>query len=367
MFDREDQQQREVWARRSKSIAAVLFSFAILIGAGLFVGTKATSAFTSMMAAEDYQGEGKDPVIVTIPSGASVAEIGSVLLEKDVVQSEKAWDRAAGQNDEARNIQAGRYRLKTQLPATEALAMLMDKNNLAVMKFTVPEGLRLTEQVDLLVKATGRKKKDFEAALKNPDKIGLPKYAQGNAEGMLFPDTYTVDDDATAAEILQTMVKQYVKVTDGLDFKSKSAKLDLSRREVLTVASIIEAEVKRDEDRSKVARVLYNRLDQNMRLQLDTTVMYANNKRHGATTSDAERANNSPYNTYQHDGLPPGPISAPGKAAIEAAANPAKGKWLYFVAVDLDSGKTEFARTSSEHEKNVKKFQQWCSDNKGKC
>lgn len=102
---------------------------------------------------------------------------------------------------------------------------------------------------------------------------------------------------------------------------------------------------------------------------MDSTVGYAVNKPRGTgvTTSDAERANTSPYNTYVHEGLPPGPIGAPGKAALEAAANPAEGNWKYFVTVNLDTGETLFAETFTEHQQNVRKFQAWCQGNPGKC
>jgi UPF0755 protein len=135
---------------------------------------------------------------------------------------------------------------------------------------------------------------------------------------------------------------------------------------VLIVASIIEREVNQDQYRAKVARVLYNRLDQGMPLSLDSTVIYAENLSTN-TTTPKDRASSSKYNTYKHKGLPPGPIAAPGKAALDAAANPEPGKWLYFTTVDFDTGETKFAETFAEHEKNVAQWQAWCQANKGRC
>ncbi|HEY9293616.1 MAG TPA: endolytic transglycosylase MltG, partial [Microlunatus sp.] len=131
--------------------------------------------------------------------------------------------------------------------------------------------------------------------------------------------------------------------------------------------SLIEAEVNRPADRPKAARVIYNRLAAGMPLQLDSTVHYAIGRRGKVTTTAQERANKSPYNTYVHKGLPPGPIGAPGKAALEAAANPAAGDWLYWVAVNPDSGETVFTKTKAEHDAAVARFQQWCRTHSGKC
>lgn len=368
MFDREDQNPGGAfWARHWKGIAAVVASFALLIGGGLFVVDRVQTGYQALTAVDDFEGAGNEKVRITIPSGTSVGEIGGILLDEGVVKSEDAWAKAAKANPSATLIQAGRYRLLTELPAASALEMLLDPKNLAIQRVTIPEGLRLKEQLDVLAKNTNISKKAYQKALKNPKKLGLPKSADGNAEGLLFPSTYEIDDDASATEVLKKMVSQYKKTAKSVKYKSRAKKLGYSQYEVQIVASIIEAEVRRDKDRPKVARVLYNRLDDGMKLQLDTTVMYANNKRIGATTSDKERAKKSPYNTYVSQGLPPAPITAPGKKSMDAAANPAKGDWLYFVAVNLESGKTNFADDESGHAENVKKFQKWCQKNKGKC
>jgi UPF0755 protein len=133
------------------------------------------------------------------------------------------------------------------------------------------------------------------------------------------------------------------------------------------VASIIEKEVRRPEDRAKAARVIYNRLANRMPLQMDSTVHYAVNKSDKVTTTPADRASSSPYNTYRHVGLPPGPIAAPGKAALQAAANPTPGNWKFFVTVNPDTGATKFATTMAEHDRYVQEFQKWCSTHPGRC
>jgi UPF0755 protein len=152
------------------------------------------------------------------------------------------------------------------------------------------------------------------------------------------------------------MVARGVQALDGLQIPE-----DL-RLTVLTKASIVQAEAGSVEDMGKVARVLENRLDDGMPLQLDTTVNYANGKS-GITTTAQDRQNPSPYNTYMHPGLTPGPISNPGEEALRAVLAPTPGDWRFFVVVDPDTGDTRFAVTGEEHQQNVLLFQQWLRDN----
>jgi UPF0755 protein len=162
------------------------------------------------------------------------------------------------------------------------------------------------------------------------------------------------------------MVGQYKSVTREIEFEAAAKKLKRSPYEVLIVASIIEREVNKEEYRAKVARVLYNRLDKGMKLSLDSTVIYAEDLKTNTTTKE-DRASKSKYNTYRRKGLPPGPISAPGKAALEAAANPDKGKWQYFVTVNFDTGETKFAENQADFEKIRLEFQTWCQSHPGRC
>jgi UPF0755 protein len=157
---------------------------------------------------------------------------------------------------------------------------------------------------------------------------------------------------------LRQMVDRAVHALDDLQIPEDQ------RLTVVTKASLVQAEASTTEDMAKVARVLENRLADGMRLQLDTTVNYANGKG-GITTSAADRANPSPYNTYVHTGLPPGAISNPGEEALRAVLAPTPGDWRFFVVVDPDTGETRFARTGEEHQQNVLLFQQWLRENPG--
>ena len=181
-----------------------------------------------------------------------------------------------------------------------------------------------------------------------------------NPEGYLFPATYTVEPGTSATDLLKQMVAKTVDVSKTLDIDTRASALGLSGEEILTVASILEYEAKKDEDYPKVARVLYNRLKVDQALQLDSTVSYVSKRKGDVFTTAEERADPSAYNTYKHTGLPPGPIGSPGEKTIEAALNPAEGDWLYFVAVNLETGETVFSETKAEHDTAVVKLQEYC-------
>jgi UPF0755 protein len=357
---------REI-VHKGKGCLAVIVAAAVLIFGGYFVWDKATGFVSAFGEVPDYPGPGTATVTIDVPSGSSLDVIGGILIDADVVKSTKAWDQAVRSEERAQSVQAGSYVMKRQMRAIDALRLLINPGTSRVQsKFTVPEGLRLSAQVDVLAKGTKIKKSNFVTALKRPQNLGLPKYAKNRPEGFLFPDTYYLTAESTATTTMQQMVSQYKTVASDIQLETSAKKLKRSPYEVLIVASIIEKEVRREEDRAKVARVIYNRLAKDMRLQMDSTVTYAE-KLTGTTTSDKQRRSRSPYNTYRYKGLPPGPISAPGKAALQAAAQPENGKWVYFVTVNLDTGETKFATTKAEFDKLVVEFQAWCQANKGRC
>ena len=373
LFDEDGKVDRSEVFRRIRSGLAVLLALAVLVGGGWFAATKGYAKYMDWRQTDDYIGTGKDDIQITVPTGASLSEIGSILVKAEVVRSSKAFKNAAAKEPKSTTIQPGTYKLKTHLPASSAIAMLIDLRNKVVKRVVVREGLRLSAAVKVLAKGTGLTQDQFNAALKDPTKLGLPAYAANNPEGFLFPDSYEVADAPDALTVLKSMTAEYTQVAGSMNLESRAAALGLTPLQVLTVASLVEAEVNRAEDRPKVARAIYNRLQGKtatgavMKLQLDSTVIYANNLEGKLTTTNEQRAIKSPYNTYVVDGLPPGPINAPGKAAIEAALNPAEGDWIYWVVVNPDTGETKFGSTLAEHEKNVNEFQAWCQANKGKC
>lgn len=353
--------------RYGKSTFAVLLALAVLVGGGYFVYTKSKGLLAGFGETPDYTGAGKTALTVQIPKGTSVSGIGEILFEKTVIKSTDAWTDATARSSDVTKIQAGSYRMKTELPAKEALAILLNPSESRIRsQVTVREGLTLDQQVADLVKNTKISKRSFTSALDNSKAIGLPAYAKDRPEGFLYPQTYETTDQTTATTLIKQMTAEYASVTKSIDFTKRAEDHDMTPYNALIIASIVEREASRDSDRAKVARVLYNRLDDGMRLQLDSTVAYANKNFKTVTTTDAERENPSPYNTYQHEGLPPGPISAPVKASLEAAVNPADGDWLFFVTVNLETGETKFATTAAKHKTYVAEFQAWCQANPGK-
>jgi len=374
LFDEDGEVDGTEIGRRVKSGIAVLIALAVLIGGGWFAATKGYAKYMDWRQTDDYIGTGVDDMQITIPAGASLTDMGLIVVKADVVKSTKAFQSAAAKQAKSTAIQPGTYKMKTHLPAASAVARLIDPATYKVVKrVLVREGLRVSAIVPVLAKGTGLTEDQFNAVLKDPSKLGLPEYANNNPEGFLFPDSYEVADKPDALTIVKTMTAEFATVAASEDLVNRAAAMGMTPLQVLTVASIIEAEVNRPEDRPMVARAIYNRLQgktetgQPMKLQLDSTVIYADGGTGTLTTTDAQRALDSAYNTYKVDGLPPGPINSPGKSAIEAALNPADGTWIYWVVVNPQTGETKFASTYAEHQVNVAEFQAWCKANAGKC
>ena len=346
--------------RRGRGCLPILLVLVVL-GAGVWFGGR--YAFDELSSrfgpAPDYSGTGSGSVLYQVKDGATSADIGRELKAKDVVKSVDAFSEAATKDDKSRNIQVGYYQLKKKMPASEALAILVNPDNLIQSLVVVPEGARVRQIVNTIVAKTDISKKAVTAALANPKAIGLPAEAKGNPEGYLFPATYSVPPGQTAVGLIKQMVAKSVDVNQALDLDTKAADVGLTPEQVLTVASILEYEANRGEDYPKVARVLYNRLGKDMPLQLDSTVAYVSQREGDVWTTAAERSNTSAYNTYVHPGLPPGPIGSPGEATIKAALAPADGKWLFFVP-DYEAKTTRFSTTLEEHNKWVAKLREYC-------
>ncbi|SER54505.1 UPF0755 protein [Propionibacterium cyclohexanicum] len=361
---------RESGARRPwlwlRTAIVVLVSLAVLVGGGLFAYHKVSEAWRAYQGA-DYSGTGTTEVTVDIDSGQSVAQMGDLLVSRDVVASSRAFMRAAKAEPRTNAIQPGTYRMKAHMSAKSAVAALVNPANIISHSVTLPEGLRNSEVFERASAATGIPVDQFRAAAANPAALGLPSWAKGNSEGLLFPQTYPYDDRTTATSLLSAMVTQFNQVSASEGLESGAAAIGRSPLDVLIVASIIERETVNPDYGPQMAEVFYNRLNRGMKLQSDATVHYANNTSGNVTTTDAERAIDSPYNTYRITGLPPGPISNPGRRAIDSALHPATGDLLYFVTVNPDTGETKFASNDSDHEKNVAQFQSWCRANSGRC
>ena len=346
--------------RRRHGCLAAVVALVVLGAAAVFGGTWAVGQLRQRLAGPpDYSGPGTGAVVFQVKQGETATEMADGLARLDVVRSAAAFTDAARTDPRSTGIQVGFYRLKKKMAAKDALAVLVNPGNLIQSLVTIPEGARVRDIVADVVKRTSISKAAMTKALKHPAALGLPSYAHGNPEGYLFPATYSVVPGESATTLLRQMVAKGKAVTQQLGVSAGAAKLGLSVEQVLTVASILEYEANRQQDYPKVARVIYNRLHRGMALQLDSTVSYVSGRSGDVWTTNAERANDSAYNTYQHTGLPPGPIGSPGEATIKAALHPAQGPWLYFVP-DFKNGTTHFSTTLAEHEKWVRQAQQFC-------
>jgi UPF0755 protein len=342
-----------------RRLVVIVLALAV-IGGGVVVAYKALKPVVEgFLESNDYPGPGTGEIRVTVDQGAGGSAIAKTLADQDVVKSSKAFIEAANNDPKSAGIQPGVYEMKKQMKASDALAILVDPKNRLITRVTIPEGLWASEIYAKLSKSSGIPVAQYAAAAKKVDELGLPPSAKGNLEGYLFPASYEFGPTATALDQLKQMVAESTKRLDALGITP-----DKMER-VVTVASLVEGEAKNQADRSKVARVVENRLAAKMSLGFDSTVNYIFKKR-GVPTQEMLDSDN-PYNTRRFPGLPPGPISNPGESALEAAAGPVAGPWLYFVTVNLDTGETKFAATYEEHQRNVAQFQKWCTDNKGKC
>ncbi|RMI29195.1 endolytic transglycosylase MltG [Streptomyces triticirhizae] len=298
--------------------------------------------------APDFEGEGHGEVEVEIPAGSVLSQMGNILKEAGVVKSHDAFVEAAEAAEAS--IQPGVYTLRQEMSAEAAVAALTDPEALNVL--TIPEGKRVTEIYAMIDERLGLEEGATEEVAETTD-LGLPDWAEGDPEGFLFPARYDVGGETTPEELLTEMVERAEAEFDGISLETAAEQLGHTPREVLTIASLIQAEAQEDEEFGKVSRVIYNRLDIDMRLQFDSTINYALGRFTLDTTIEDTQLD-SPYNTYVEYGLPPGPIDNPGHQALEAALNPTEGDWLFFVTVE--PGDTRFTADDEEHERNVRDF-----------
>jgi UPF0755 protein len=347
---------------------AVLVAFGVVAGL-LYVGvTAGLDKLREQFAdPEDYAGPGTGSVTFEVAEGENGSAICRNLESSGVVASVDACVNAVNGNPEAAGIQVGFYQLQEQMASEDAIALLVDPANLVKASVTIPEGLRVTDIVELLAKNTDFKKKQFEQALRDPA-IGLPAYAEGNPEGYLFPATYDFGPNAKPVDMIRQMVARWEQAAADADLEGAAQRLGYTPHELMTIASLVEAEGRGD-DMPKIARVVYNRLEgpgdkggTNGLLQIDATVAYGLGLSPGSTELTQEQLDTpTPYNTRLNVvGLPPGPIEAPGDDAIAAAVNPADGPWYYYVTVDLATGETRFYEDYDGFLEGQAQYKEYC-------
>ncbi|GGO72478.1 endolytic transglycosylase MltG [Nonomuraea cavernae] len=308
------------------------------------LGVAAYAVLQPYVVPDDFDGRGRGKVTVRIAPGASASDVGAQLAETGVVASARSFVNETVARAVADRLKPGHYRLRRGMAAGAALDLLLAPGSRIVRRVMVPEGMRVDETLERVAAQSGLPLKELRSA--DPALVGLPAYARG-LEGFLFPATYEVEPGASAVDLLAAMTERFGAAAAEIDLEARAARVHLTPREVVIVASIVQAEGGRDADYPKIARVIYNRLGANMPLQLDTTVLYAQGRR-TLKVSESDTKIDSPYNTYLHKGLPPGPVSSPGEKALMAALRPAKGNWYWFVTTDPAHRITKFTDKESE-------------------
>jgi UPF0755 protein len=302
-----------------------------------------------------YQGWSGEEVFVEIPPGASVTAIAARLAAAGVIDDPRIFRVAVWQRGLERSLHAGEYRF-TRPISPRRVAEVLASGEVHLRPVTFPEGLDLDEMATLFESAGLGPRQSFLEAAADVTLIADLDPVADDLEGYLFPDTYQLPRDAPARVLVRNMVGRFREVAAPMLADVQGEGPGAVRRWV-TLASLVEKETSRDDERGLVAGVYANRLRIGMGLQCDPTVIFAL-KRAGEWAGNLTRANlqfDSPYNTYRYPGLPPGPIAAPGRGSLEAASAPADVKYLYFVS--RNDGSHAFASTLAEHNANVRRFQ----------
>ena len=295
----------------------------------------------------DYSGAGTGHLVVQVTAGDTPTSLAPKLQQLGVVASSRAFVLAAEHSPSSAGLLPGFYGMHEHMKASLAYALLLNPKDLVEIPVTIPEGWRLSQIVAWLGAKSGLPASAYDKVLKDPASLHLPGYANGRPEGYLFPATYDVLPHETALGVLTAMVQRFDQEAAAVNLPAAAGHVHLTEGQVIIMASLVQAEGGRLSDYPKIARVIYNRLAQGMPLQLDSTVLYGLNT-YGIIASDAQLASPSPYNTYRHTGLPPGPIDSPGNAAIQAVLNPAAGNWVYFVTVNPKTGETLFTSSAAQ-------------------
>jgi len=323
-------------------LVIALFTFSLFL-----VRSQSSSApdFNEVQSVQDLP-----EVIVEIPNGATGSQIALILFESGVVKSSQAYFRVAVGDARSQKVAPGSHRMTLKISARQALDQLLDPDRIPNL-IRVAEGAWKSE-VEKAFITFGFTKQEVSKAFSS---LKLPQ-GFSKSEGLIFPAQYSFPQGTSAQVAAQSMIDRFSE--DPYGRKLLQGNKDFSAQQLLTIASIVQAE-STNEDFSKVARVIYNRLKIGMPLQMDSTVHYIMQARGDIFLSRKSTTLNSPYNTYKKFGLPPGPISSPSSDAIKATLEPIQGDWLYFITVApgdtrFTASFDEFSKWKVEYTKNRK-------------
>ena len=304
---------------------------------------------------EPYKGYPAREQIVDLRQGSGASEIGRRLVETGVIRDVLTFNVALWRSGEARHLQAGEYRFDRSMSPSEVIEKIR-RGDVYEQRVTFPEGLSISEMA-MLVESRGLgTAASFIDAAKDASLVSALDPDARDLEGYLFPETYSLRPGTPASRLVRMMVDRFEKEFPP-DLRQAAAERGLTVHQAVVLASLVEKETPRDEERPLIAAVYMNRLRKRMPMQCDPTVIYALRKagKYDGNLKREDLAFDSPYNTYRYPGLPPGAIAAPGRRSLEAAARPAAVDHLYFVS--RNDGSHVFASTLEEHNRNVQKYQ----------
>ena len=315
----------------------------------------AFGAWVALGEVQPYKGYAGEEQFVEIPPGSGPGAIGRRLSDAGVIRDLLTFRIEILRSGSGRRLQAGEYRFDRPMTVKEVIAKIA-RGDVYLQPITFREGLTVREMASLYESKGFGTAAEFIAAAADARPVRDLDPAARDLEGYLFPDTYNMPRHTTAAQLVERMVGGFDKVLTP-ELRAAARERGLTVRELVTLASIVEKETGKPEERPIVAGVYANRLRIGMGLQCDPTVIYALqrvNRYNGNLTRD-DLQFDSPYNTYRYRGLPPGPIASPGRASLEAAAKPADVPYVYFVS--RGDGSHVFAATLDEHNRNVYEYQ----------
>lgn len=295
---------------------------------------------------------GGSEVVVVIEPGSSASTIAAQLEDSGVIKAAWLFRLYAKTNGSSRSLRPGEYHFRKHMSYAAVVAILRKGPTIEFTRVVIPEGKTVGEVAKIIGRADISSSEFLAEATSGRHHVSILPEGSTNLEGFLFPKTYDLKAGTTASQAVDVMLKQFDKETESLDW-SRAQALGVTPYQIVVIASLIEREAKVSQDRAKVARVIYNRLAKDMRLEIDATVQYAIFLKTGSYKNPLlleDLKISSPYNTYQIPALPPAPIASPGLASIKAALEPADGKWLYYVLIN-DKGEHAFAETYEEFQR----------------
>ena len=304
---------------------------------------------------QPFHGDGSGEVQVTVPKGSSVSEVGDLLADKDVIDNSTLFQARVTLAGKRSEIYSGHFTLAHDMSYGDAINALSTPPVKRTIAVTIPEGYTRSQAAQLVEEAGvpgDYTKATIKSRYLNPAQYG--GRGARDLEGFLFPDTFELKPNAPVADLVQLQLQDFKRRLEGVDMSYAKSK-NLTIFDVVTIASMVEDEAGVDSQRGLVASVIYNRLHEGMPLGIDATIRFATGN-YTRPLTESELAIDSPYNSRTNAGLPPGPISNPGLASIEAAAHPPKTGYLFYVTTPGACGKLTFAKTEAEFEAAVEKY-----------